>query len=253
MPYYIMLDAGHGGKDPGSVYEGRREKDDTLKLTLAVGEQLQNAGVDVEYTRTTDIYESPYQKAFEANEAKVDFFISFHRNSSEKPERYSGVECLLYDLSGEKYRMAENINAQLETAGFVNLGIKARPDLVVLRRTKMPAVLVEMGFINSKTDNQLFDRNFNDIVNAVSSAIISTLHPVREIYTVQTGAYSNIIYAKKLCRELTEQDFPAYIDESGRYNRVLVGRYSELDEAAAMEKQLKKNGYSTLIRTLPVK
>ena len=253
MPYYIMLDAGHGGKDPGSVYEGRQEKDDTLKLTLAVGEQLQNAGIDVEYTRTTDIYESPYQKALEANEAEVDFFISFHRNSSEQPERYSGVECLLYDLSGEKYRMAENINAQLETAGFVNLGIKARPNLVVLRKTKMPAVLVEMGFINSRTDNQLFDRNFDDIVNAVSSAVISTLRPVREIYTVQTGAYSNTIYAKKLCRELTEQDFPAYIDESGRYDRVLVGRYSELDEAAAMEKQLKKNGYSTLIRTLPVK
>ena len=57
MPYSIMLDAGHGGKDPGAVSAGRQEKDDTLRLTLMVGEILQDRGVDVEYTRTTDIYE----------------------------------------------------------------------------------------------------------------------------------------------------------------------------------------------------
>lgn len=253
MPYFIMLDAGHGGKDPGAVYDGRKEKDDTLRLTLAVGEQLQNSGIDVEYTRTTDIYETPLQKAYEANEAEADFFISFHRNSSERENQYAGVECLLYDLSGEKYTMAENINAQLETVGFVDLGIKARPDLIVLRKTRMPAVLVEMGFINSDVDNRLFDDNFEDIVLAISQGIIETLRTEKTVYSVQTGAFSNPVYAKKLCRELTEQDFPSYIDESGRYNRVLVGRYSELDEAVAMERQLKKNGYSTLIRTLPVK
>ncbi len=55
MPYSVMLDAGHGGSDPGAVYNGRQEKDDTLRLTLAVGEILQNNGIDVEYTRTTDV------------------------------------------------------------------------------------------------------------------------------------------------------------------------------------------------------
>lgn len=65
MPYSIMLDAGHGGTDPGAVYNGRREKDDTLRLVLAIGQILQNRGVDVEYTRTTDIYETPFQKAME--------------------------------------------------------------------------------------------------------------------------------------------------------------------------------------------
>ena len=69
MPYSIMLDAGHGGRDPGAVYNGRQEKDDTLKLTLAVGQILEDRGLDVEYTRTTDIYETPVQKAREANEA----------------------------------------------------------------------------------------------------------------------------------------------------------------------------------------
>ena len=61
MPYSIMLDAGHGGEEPGAVYMGRQEKDDTLNLVLAIGEILQNNGIDVEYTRTTDVYESSYQ------------------------------------------------------------------------------------------------------------------------------------------------------------------------------------------------
>ena len=81
MPYSIMLDAGHGGRDPGAVYNGRQEKDDTLQLVLAIGEILQDNGIDVEYTRTTDIYETPYEKAMKANNAGVDFFISIHRNS----------------------------------------------------------------------------------------------------------------------------------------------------------------------------
>lgn len=187
MPYSIMLDAGHGGTDPGAVYNGRREKDDTLRLVLAIGQILQNRGVDVEYTRTTDIYETPFQKAMEANEAGVDYFVSIHRNSFEQDNIVSGVESLVYDLSGIKYRMAENINANLETVGFVNLGVKARPNLVVLKRTKMPAVLVEVGFLNSDTDNQLFDENFNDIALAIADGILETLEEVaRESAVNQT-------------------------------------------------------------------
>ena len=187
MPYSIMLDAGHGGTDPGAVYNGRREKDDTLRLVLAIGQILQNRGVDVEYTRTTDIYETPFQKAMEANEAGVDYFVSVHRNSFEQDNIVSGVESLVYDLSGIKYRMAENINANLETVGFVNLGVKARPNLVVLKRTKMPAVLVEVGFLNSDTDNQLFDENFNDIALAIADGILETLEEVaRESAVNQT-------------------------------------------------------------------
>lgn len=77
MPYSMMLDAGHGGRDPGAVYQGRQEKDDNLSLVLAIGEILQENGVDVEYTRTTDIYQTPYEKAMIANRAEVDFFYLF--------------------------------------------------------------------------------------------------------------------------------------------------------------------------------
>ena len=175
MPYTIMLDSGHGGRDPGAVYNGRQEKDDALLLALAIGEILQDRGVDVLYTRTEDVYESPFEKAMEANTADADFFLSIHRNSYPTDNTVSGVESLIYDKSGIKFEMAENINEQLEAVGFVNLGVKERPNLVVLKRTRMPAVLVEVGFINSDTDNQLFDENFQDIAEAIAAGIVDTL------------------------------------------------------------------------------
>ena len=239
MPYSIMLDAGHGGRDPGAVYNGRQEKDDALALTLAIGELLQERGIDILYTRTTDIYESPYQKAMEANIAGVDFFISIHRNSYPTDNTVSGVESLIYDKSGIKYKMAQNINDQLESVGFVNLGVKERPGLVVLRRTQMPAVL----------DNQIFDNNFNDIALAITQGILDTLDLGGEIdndviqpfYSVQTGAFRNRTYANRLLGELRSQDFPAEL------YRVNVGSFETLDEAVAMERRLKRAGYQTVI------
>ncbi|MCC2255877.1 N-acetylmuramoyl-L-alanine amidase [Ruminococcus sp. CLA-AA-H200] len=253
MPYSIMIDAGHGGRDPGAVYNGRQEKDDTLALALAVGEILQERGVDVLYTRTTDVYESPYQKAMEANEAGVDFFVSLHRNSNPTPNSASGVESLVYDKSGIKLQMAENINEQLETLGFVNLGVKERPGLVVLRRTNMLAVLVEAGFINSDTDNQLFDDHFDSIALAIAEGILDTLQmngelePSRSSYTVQAGAFRNGAYASRLQQELLDQDFPAVTSQDGGLYRVTVGTYPTIDEAAAMERRLKRAGYQTVI------
>ena len=253
MPYSIMLDAGHGGRDPGAVYNGRQEKDDTLDLVLAIGEILQNNGIDVEYTRTTDVYESPYQKAMEANEAGVDFFVSIHRNSFPRANEVTGVESLVYNKEGIKYEMAQNINAQLETVGFVNLGVQARPNLVVLRRTRMPAVLVEVGFINSDVDNQLFDANFDDIAQAIADGILDTLnatHPEETVrYSVQTGAFRNRRYAENLLMELQEMEFPALIEMGNGFYRVQVGSFATLNEAVAMEQRLKRAGYPTVIVT----
>ena len=252
MPYSIMLDAGHGGRDPGAVYQGRREKDDTLRLVLALGEILQNNGIDIEYTRTTDVYESPYEKAMEANNAGVDFFISIHRNSFPTDNVVSGVESLIYDLSGIKLQMAENINEQLEGIGFVNKGVKARPNLVVLKRTKMPAVLVEVGFINADTDNQLFDENFEAIAQAIAEGILDTLEmdglvDEGNLYRVQTGSFRNPVYANRMANELRAQDYPAAVEEGDGFFRVRVGDFHTLDEASDVERRLKRAGYPTLI------
>lgn len=251
MPYSIMLDSGHGGRDPGAVYNGRQEKDDNLRLMLAVGEILQNNGIDVQYTRTTDIYQSPLEKAMIANRAGVDFFVSIHRNSFPTDNVVSGVESLIYDMSGVKLEMAENIDSELETVGFVNLGVKARPNLAVLRRTQMPAVLVEAGFINSNTDNQLFDNSFDAIAQAIAGGILETLDvnnsPNPHSYRVQVGAFRNPTYANRLLNELLEQDFPASIVESDGFFRVHVGNFVTLDDATEMERRLKMAGYPTVI------
>lgn len=175
MPYTIVIDAGHGGSDPGAVYEGRREKDDNLSLATKVGELLSQQGVSVIYTRTADVYQTPFEKAQIANQADADFFISFHRNSSEEPNQYSGVETLVYDPSGIKQTMAENINGALSKLGFRNLGVKARPGLVVLRRTKMPALLIETGFLNNTKDNALYDEKQSEIARAIADAVLGTL------------------------------------------------------------------------------
>lgn len=256
MPESIMLDAGHGGeRDPGAVYGDRKEKEDVLKLVLMIGEILQNDGIDVEYTRTTDVYESPYEKAMEANYAGVDYFVSIHRNSSPMENQYSGVESLIYDLSGIKLEMAENINQQLETVGFKNLGVKARPNLVVLKRTRMPAVLVEVGFLNTDVDNTLFDANLADIAQAIANGIRGTItdqHKPSGRYQVQVGAFRNQTYAERLAKELEEQGYEVHIDKDARYDRVRVGDYSELSQAVEMERELKKAGYATIIIGIPV-
>ena len=173
--YRIALDAGHGGSDPGAVYKGRQEKDDTLDLTLAVGDILKKNGIDVYYTRTTDEYETPFKKATDANNSGADLFVSIHRNSSENPNQYSGAETLVYSDTGLKAEVARNINNQLEDAGFKNLGVDERKNLVVLKRTKMPAVLVEAGFINNDKDNYLFDEEFDSIAQAIADGILESI------------------------------------------------------------------------------
>lgn len=173
--YKIALDAGHGGSDPGAVYKGRQEKEDTLDLTLAVGDILKKNGIDVYYTRTTDEYETPFKKATDANNSGANLFVSIHRNSSENPNQYSGVETLVYSDTGLKAEVARNINNQLEDAGFKNLGVDERKNIVVLKRTKMPAVLVEAGFINNDKDNYLFDEEFDSIAQAIADGILESI------------------------------------------------------------------------------
>lgn len=171
----VVLDAGHGGENPGAVYNGRREKDDTLALTLEVGRILQENGVDVYFTRDTDVFETPLQKAQEANRTGADYFVSIHRNSSPFPNQYTGIETLVYNRYSEAARLAENINQQLEAIGFENQGVNERQNLVVLNRTQMPAALVEVGFINTDADNALFDERFYDIAQAIADGILETI------------------------------------------------------------------------------
>lgn len=175
MAERIIIDPGHGGFDAGASYQNRKEKDDSLQLALAVGQLLEQAGYDVIYTRMADQYDSPFDKAQIANNAQGDLFVSFHRNSSERPNQYHGVQALVYGNNPLSNSVAKNVNTNLEKLGFRNIGTEQQKELVVLRRTAMPAVLLETGFINSDKDNQLFDEKFTEIANAIASGIEQSL------------------------------------------------------------------------------
>lgn len=261
MAYKIMIDAGHGGEDPGAVYQGRQEKDDNLRLALAVGEILLNSDFEVEYTRTTDVYQTPFEKAQLANQSGAEFFVSLHRNSSPVPNQYSGVETLIYDKSGTKQELAENINSELSEAGYMDLDVKERPGLVVLRRTYMPAALVEVGFINNDADNQLFDNKFQDLAQGIADGITGTLGndqtameapmpiPIPTYYRVQVGAYKMRQNADNMLYELLEKGYPAFILQDDGYYKVQVGAFQQLGNAILMERKLRGDRYNTLITT----
>lgn len=173
----VALDAGHGGYNPGAIYNDRKEAEDALNLVLAVGPILEANGIDVFYTRTDEnTNETPFQKAQEANQAGADYFVSIHRNSSPFPNQYSGVETLVYNKYSEAATLAYNINDQLEKAGFINLGVNERPNLIVLNSTQMPAALVEVGFINTDVDNRILDTRFDEVAQAIADGIIMTVN-----------------------------------------------------------------------------
>ena len=253
MRYKIMLDAGHGGNDPGAVYQERQEKNDNLQLMLDVGKILEENGIEVEYTRTTDVYQTPFEKAKIANESGANFFISFHRNSSPVANQYQGAEVLVYNKSGIKYEMAENILGALGEIGFREIGVKERPGLVVLRETNMPSLLIETGFINSDADNTLYDQNQAEIAQAIANAILGTLDQElvenMTYYRVQTGAFRNRENADRLLYQLTDKGYPAFLLFQDGFYKVQVGAFREIGNAINMEQRLRKEGYSTLIVT----
>lgn len=255
MANRIVIDPGHGGSDPGATFNGRQEKDDALALAMVVGELLSNAGYDVVYTRTTDVYNTPFEKATIANNAGGDLFVSFHRNSSAIPGNYSGIQTLVYNDEGLKAQLARNINENLVALGFEDKGVVERPNLVVLKRTKMPAVLLEVGFINSEKDNALFDEKFDEIAQAIADGIIDTLNNQgvnasdSSLYSVQVGAFKNARLANNLMTQLRNQGFQAtVVTEDGLY-KVVVGDFEKLDNAVMTEQRLRTLGYNTFIRS----
>lgn len=169
----FMLDAGHGGSDSGAVYNGRLEKNDNLRITLAVGERLARSGERVLYTRTDDSTVDLTYRSTMANSAGATYFVSFHRNSASTVGR--GVEVYYHtSLSAQSTaaRMAAPVQDALVACGFHNRGVK-QANFSVLRRTSMPAILVELAFINNEAENAKLDSEFDRIADAIASALLS--------------------------------------------------------------------------------
>lgn len=251
----VVIDAGHGGADPGAEYIGRQEKNDNLKLALAVGKILAENGVDVRYTRTDDTYNTPLEKAMMANDAEADLFVSIHRNAMPVPGTGSGVETLVFENKGVEGMLAKNIGDALGSVGFTNLGTVERPGLVVLRRTNVPSVLVEAGFIDNEEDNYIFDDHFQEIAQAIADGILNTIQQQEEseteYYQIQTGAFRVRSLAEIQTNILKSQGFPAFVVyEDGLY-KVRVGAFRNMDNAVKMEQALRQLGHNTFMVKRP--
>lgn len=96
--FIVVLDAGHGGKDPGNMGNGFKEKDIALNIILKIGEALEKyEGVKVVYTRKTDVFVELFERGRIANEANADLFVSVHCNSHNS--QASGTETFVLGLN----------------------------------------------------------------------------------------------------------------------------------------------------------
>lgn len=167
----ICFDYGHGGRDSGATYKGRMESMDNLVVGMKVAERVRGFGVVVNETRTSDVSKSLNERCIFANNGKYDYFISFHRNAYN-PEEESGAETYIHiNVSPRAMLLTKEIQKALVACGFRNRGVK-RADFQVLRRTKMPAVLIEIGFIDNSKDNVIFDSKREEIVHELAREII---------------------------------------------------------------------------------
>jgi len=168
----ICFDYGHGGEDSGALYKGRKESNDVLSLGRAVASDIRRHGIIVDETRTSDMTVSLRERSDFENRSTYDYFISFHRNAY-LPEKAKGVETYTYLNPGAKAKgLAKRIQASLVAVGFVDRGVKAA-NFHVLRETRGPAVLVEIGFIDSSNDNKVFDSKRGEIIMGLTKAILA--------------------------------------------------------------------------------
>lgn len=148
----ICIDPGHGGTDPGGVGNGYNEKDINLTASLMLAACLNAQGHEVYLTRERDLTYSLDWRVNTANMIKADRFVSVHCNSSGGNTNARGFEVYYYPGSYEGKELARRILDKASSLEWVtSRGVKAL-GFHVLKYTKMPAVLVELGFITNKAD-----------------------------------------------------------------------------------------------------
>ena len=154
MPPLVVIDPGHGGSEPGAGSGKINEKDITLAISLEVEKILDEKHIDNILTRRDDTAVSLEDRTKLANEKKCSLFISIHNNSFTDPASH-GILTTYNPNSPTGESNAEIMQSKLKTLGMFNRKIVPRPNLYVLRRTEMPSLLLEIGFLSNKNDLKL--------------------------------------------------------------------------------------------------
>ncbi|NFL69376.1 N-acetylmuramoyl-L-alanine amidase [Clostridium botulinum] len=178
----VIVDAGHGGYDSGAVGPtGIKEKDVTLKVALKLGKILENSGVNVIYTRTSDNVSWPSNESQDlaarvaiANNNNTDLYVSIHANSFNGSA--NGTETYYYDGSAKGKETAEKVQKELvNSIGLYDRGVKTA-GYYVLKNTISPSILVELGFIDNRNEEILLNSDWfqQKCAEAIAKGILST-------------------------------------------------------------------------------
>ena len=309
----VVIDAGHGGKDPGAMGKNSREKDITLAVALKTGKYIEENFPDVKviYTRKTDEFVELYKRAEIANKNSADFFISVHCNSNKSSSPYGAetyvmglhksdanlnvamkenAAILLEDNQGEQYEgfdanspesyikfslfqdtyldqstdMATRIQEQFkERVGRKDRGVY-QAGFLVLWRTAMPGVLVELGFLSNPTEEQFLLSQDGQVYMA--SAIYRAFKAYKieyekENYTEETTdevvetkteaislEYRVQFYTSPAELQSGSKKLNGVSDVSSYYHNGLFkytsGHFATLNEATRQQNLLRQKGYS---------
>lgn len=155
----VVLDPGHGGKDPGAVSRGTNEKDLNYKVLYTYGKKyFDKSDIKVYYTRTKDTYVPLYTLAAFSAKVEADMYISLHMNSSLSSAA-NGTEVYYSTINKNKWKsglnsriMAKKFQSKVRKAmGTANRGVHTA-NFVVVKANSVPAVLIELGFMTSSRD-----------------------------------------------------------------------------------------------------
>jgi len=188
----VFLDPGHGGRDPGAVYNGLREKDLNMSIYRKLRSELEKLGYTVLTSRDSDVYVDYVTERSEmVNKTDADVFISIHFNATGVPgANRSGVETYIYEPDedikprinkvahddptrlSESKRLADNIhNSVVSVAGANDRGVHGS-NYAVLRETVKPAVLIELGYMDSPEYKKISDDKYqNKLVEGIVTGL----------------------------------------------------------------------------------
>lgn len=154
----IVIDAGHGGTDPGAIGSYLYEKEATMETSERVAERLRAEGANVILTRTGDESISLEERVYLSNSYQADLFISIHYDST--PEGVFRTGTTTYYYSDSDMHLAELVNEKLTNNLPLPNNGTAFGNYLVLRENAQPALLLELGYMNNDSDVSTFDSEY---------------------------------------------------------------------------------------------
>ena len=172
----VVIDAGHGGRDPGASHNGFREKDIVLDVALMVVETLKASGVDARTTRSTDTFIELNDRAAMAREVGAKLFVSLHCDAAPNRQARGFTIYAPENRMGRTSSFAATMEKSMLTTNMTSRGIRAAGFRVLLR-TRCPALLVELGYLSNRYDARLLGSKpcKRALARAVANAVTAYL------------------------------------------------------------------------------